>query len=123
MNPPIQVTIENFDEPNKKPTTILRSAHSPKFGRRASIQHASTIDAKSNLHHRRNQTKIIEGNSDYIKLQKKNSLTSTTTTDDEAGMISRRKFNGDKSHDQAPSFFVLKEPCKETKWMKSSWYN
>lgn len=122
LNPSIKVTIENFDEPNKKPTTILRSTYiSPRYGRRSSsIQHASSVDAKHNRsYNKRNQTTIIEGNVGYIK--KKNSLSSTTTTDDEY-MIGLKKLNDFKSVMAAPSFVVLKDPSKENKWMKSSWY-
>lgn len=124
LNQPIKVTIENFDEPNKKPTTILRSSQiSPRFGRRSSsIQYASSVDAKHRSHNKRNHTKIIEGNVGYMK--KKNSLssTATTTTDDEylAGL---KKLNDCKSVNAAPSFVVLKDPSKENRWMKSSsWY-
>lgn len=121
LSPPIKVTIENFDEPHKKPTTILRSAQiSPRFGRRSSsIQHASSIDAKHRSYNKRNQTKIIEGNVGYMK--KKNSLSSTTTTDDEY-LTGLKKLNDFKSVNAAPSFVVLKDPSKENKWMKSSWY-
>lgn len=124
LSPPIQVTIENFDEPNKKPQTILRQTYSPKYGRRASMQHASTVDAKLNSHIKRNQTKIIEGNSGYMKGSKKNSLTSTTTTTDEESIIgrSRKLLVSNKSMGPAPSFVILKEPCKENKWMKQTWY-
>lgn len=122
LSPPIKVTIENYDEPYKKPTTILRSTQiSPKFGRRSSsIQHASSVDAKHrSSHHKRNQTKIIEGNVGYMK--KKSSLSSTTTTDDEY-LTGLKKLNDFKSVNAAPSFVVLKDPSKENKWMKSSWY-
>lgn len=124
LSSPVQVTIENFDEPNTKPTTILQSStHSPKFGRRASMQPNSSVDAKINSHMKRNQTKIVEGNSGYGKGQKKDSLTSTTSTEDEPALMARRKMSlMNQNRESAPSFVILKEPCKENKWMKSSWY-
>lgn len=107
----MHVTVENVDEPNKKPETILSIKNSPKFGRRAK---PPAKNVKGNVQKMRNQTKIIEGNRNYInlKLPKKNSLTSTTTDDE------------NKSNDETvPSFVVLKDPCNSNKWMKSSWYN
>lgn len=123
IKPPVQVLIDNFDEPTQKPTTLYQS--SPvKYGRRVSMQpsnHAANSFAK------RNQSKIIEGNCAYIK--KKTSLTSTTSTDDEmaAPMMMMDGAGGSKlvtsqSFDQ-PSFVVLKDPIQQNnKWMKSSWY-
>lgn len=115
--PPIQVTIEDVDEPHRKTSTLISIGGAPpKYGRRASN------DNKINVHRQRNQTKIIEGNRDY--LSKKNSLTSTTTanTDDDSTNNGGGKLISSKSLENEPSFVILKEPYKKNKWMKSSWY-
>lgn len=115
MPVPITVTVENFDDPKDKSSTILTVNSPPKHGRRASMNNnkmASKEATKGIVQKQRNRTKIIEGNRDYFNtnLPKKNSLSSTTTTtntDDEASAPSK-------------SFIILKEPCNENKWMKSS---
>lgn len=129
-SPPI-VTIENFDEPDTKPITIIRGAppnnYGPSYGRRASTIHSPSIDAKNSYPLlQRNQTKIIEGNHEYVKSLKKNSMASiVTSADDEFNRrtsIDSRKLSHSQSLDESPSFVVLKEPCKQNKWMKSNWY-
>lgn len=122
VKPPIQVTVDNFDEPSIKPTTLLSAPvqitapfqmKSPtKYGRRVSAHNPSI---SGNSHAKRNLSKIIEGNYEYTK--KKSSLTSST--DDDLG--NTRKLVSSHSFD-APSFVVLKDPMKQNKWMKSSWY-
>lgn len=119
--PTIQVMIDDFDEPSIKPTTLLSAPvhiHSPpKGGRRISVQ---TANICSNSHAKRNQSKIIEGNYEYTK--KKSSLTSSTTDDDRSHAT--RKLVSSHAHQiDAPSFVVLKDPMKQNKWMKSSWYS
>lgn len=66
----------------------------PKFGRRASIG--------KEAHRLRNRTKIIEGNREYVE-----------------PMPDHRR----KSTRDGPSFIVLNEPCKQSKWMKPLWYS
>lgn len=107
--PSIQVTVENVDEPFTKSTTFIQTKSPIRHGRRS----------ETNSHAKRNLSKIIEGNYEYTA-RKKSSLTSTTT-DDEFGGHSGRKLVNSKSF-EAPSFVVLKDPCKQNKWMKSSWY-
>lgn len=110
----IHVTVENVDEPRTKPETILTVKNSPKYGRRASAAKPPARDMKANAAKMRNQSKIVEGNRDYNKkLNKKNSITSTTT-DDEG--------KSNSNDETTPSFVVLKDPCNQSKWMKSSWY-
>lgn len=136
-SPPIQVTVENVDEPNGKPITLLRGG-SPKYGRRASnVQRSPSIDAKATgagtppLSLQRNHSKIIEGNREYGRGMKKASITSTTTnttitnTDDDARRRSSipRKLSHSQSVDESRSFVILKDPYKQTnQWMKSNWY-
>lgn len=110
IRPPIQVTIENVDEPFTKSTTYIRD--------KSPIRHGRRFDG-GNSHAKRNLSKIIEGNYEYTA-RKKSSLTSTTTTDDDFGN-GGKKLTSSKSL-EAPSFVVLKEPCTQNKWMKSSWY-
>lgn len=114
---PIQVMIDDYDEPHIKPTTLLSAPvhlKSPRYGRRISMQ---TPNLSANLHAKRNLSKIIEGNYEYTK--KKTSLTSST--DDDLGN-GTRKLVSSQSVD-TPSFVVLKDPMKQNKWMKSSWYS
>lgn len=107
--PPIRVTIENVDEPFTKSTTFIRTKSPIQYGRRS----------ENNAQAKRNLSKIIEGNYEYTA-RKKSSLTSTTTTDDEFGNSGKRLVSSQSL--EAPSFVVLREPCKQNKWMKSSWY-
>lgn len=114
---PITVTVENFDDPKDRSSTILTVNSPPKHGRRASINN-NKEPTKGHVQRQRNRTKIIEGNRDYfnMNLAKKNSLSSTTTTtmtDDEASI------NGSRNPTKK-SFVILNDPCNENKWMKSS---
>ncbi|XP_031616783.1 uncharacterized protein LOC116336792 [Contarinia nasturtii] len=117
IKPPIQVTIENVDEPREKPTIInMDNRITSKYGRRSSMH---VTDVNGNLQTKRNASKIIEGNHEYAP-KKKTSITSTTTTDDE--YVNRgRKMMHSQSLEQ-PSFVILNDPIKHNKWMKSSWY-
>lgn len=62
IKPPIQVTIDNFDEPLAKPTIMhMDNRMSSVYGRRPSMLMA---DVNGNLQAKRNASKIIEGNND-----------------------------------------------------------
>lgn len=111
---PIEVTIENVDEPSV-PKTIIRSGTPMKPFRRISVQ---TADVNGNSYIKRNLTKIVEGNSEYTS-KKKSSLTSSTT-EDEFSNASKQLVSSQSL--EAPSFVILKDPIKQNKWMKSSWY-
>lgn len=125
---PITVTVENFDDPKDRASTILNVNSPPKHGRRASMNNnkmSPKEPIKGYVQRQRNRTKIIEGNRDYFG-PKKNSLTSTTTTttmtDDEASVAAIN----DSRNSTSTSFIILNEPCNENKWMKSSllyWWN
>lgn len=121
---PVQVTLENVDEPNGKPITLLNGT-SPRYGRRAStVRRSPSIDGKPT------GGKTVDGNREYERGGKKASITSTiTTTSTEDIHNARRTSNGRKfSHsqslDESRSFVVLKDPYKQAnnKWMKSNWY-
>ncbi|XP_055311428.1 uncharacterized protein LOC129574073 [Sitodiplosis mosellana] len=104
VKPPINVTIENFDEEDTKTKTTIHNENPVKYGRRAPIQMAENVQAKRNL------SKIIEGNYEYAT--KKKSLSSSI-------------INGNTMNTQSvesPSFVILKDPIKQNKWMQSSWY-
>lgn len=136
-SPPVQVTVENVDEPNGKPITLLRGT-SPRYGRRASnAQRSLSVDTEATdtgttpLPLQRNHSKIIEGNREYGRGVKKASITSTTTnttiasTEDDTRRRSSipRKLLPTQSLDESRSFVVLKDPYKQAnKWMKSNWY-
>lgn len=119
VKPPVQVLIDNYDEPSIKPIPLLSaptiSVKSPaKYGRRVSVQ---TPNLSANSHAKRNLSKIIEGNYEYTR--KKSSLTSST--DDDFANGATRKLVSSQSL-ETPSFVVLNDPMKQNKWMKSSWY-
>lgn len=141
-SPPVLVTVENVDDPNAKPITLLRGP-SPKFGRRASfVQRSPSVDARSSIHStatllppaqatplHRNYSKIIEGNREYGRNAKKASITSTITTttmastdNDPSWRSMPRKLSHSQSVEEPRSFVVLKNPHKTGKWMKSNWY-
>lgn len=129
VKPPVQVLIDNFDDPTEKPTELfpLRTPLRVTTGRRASSMQSSNYNGNS--YAKRNHSKIIEGNHEYTK--KRTSLLSTTTTDDEVGYgsngggggggISTRKLVSSQSMEN-PSFVVLNDRLKQNKWMKSTWY-
>lgn len=104
-SPTFKLTVENVDDPGgtfiKKPT--------PKFGRRAST---TTLGGQhiSDAQRIRNRTRVIEGNRNY-----------PDTHNHILGIGG--KTNRQNTNELSPSFIVLNEPCKQTKWMKSSWYD
>lgn len=103
-SPTFKLTVENVDDPGgtfiKKPT--------PKFGRRAST---TTLGGQhiSDAQRIRNRTRVIEGNRNY--------------PDTHNHILGGGKNSKQNTNEISPSFIVLKEPCKQTKWMKSSWYD
>lgn len=145
IKPPVQVLIDNFDEPNEKPTALY-SASSPirtplKVSRRASSSMQSTNYSNGNSFAKRNHSKIIEGNHDYVK--KRTSLLSNTAVDDlnngNVGNVGSGRGGGGggccggvaemsarklvTSHSlENPSFVILNDRLKQNKWMKSTWY-
>lgn len=95
VSPSFKLTVENVDDPGG----TFKKKPSPKFGRRATSR---DVKRGKDSHKLRNQTKVVEGNRDYI-------------IDD--------KTMRDRS--EQPPFVVLKEqPCKQNRWMKQSiWYD
>lgn len=99
-SPTYKLLVENVDVPKgsfKKPT--------PKFGRRKSVDSGAGKDA----HKLRNRSKIIEMNPNYLK--------------DNSSINKNVIFSQDKNYKNIPSFIVLNEPCKQSSWMKPSWYD
>lgn len=92
-SPSFKLMVQNVDDPGG---TFRKTI--PKFGRRAS-------HAVSEAHRLRNRTRVIEGNRKYCDAKETKDLKNRRSTD------------------QAPSFIVLNEPCKQNKWMKPSWYD
>lgn len=92
-SPSFKLTVQNVDDPGGS----FKKKLSPKFGRRAS----KDVRRGKDSHKLRNQTKVIEGNRDYI--------------------IDNKTAN---ERNADPPFVVLKEPCKQNRWMKQSvWYD
>lgn len=92
-SPSFKLTVQNVDDPGGS----FKKRLSPKFGRRAS----KDVKRGKDSHKIRNQTKVIEGNRDYIE----NKTTS-------------------RVRNEQPPFVVLKEPCKQNRWMQQSvWYD
>lgn len=96
-SPHFRLMVENVD--NGKGSFLKKT--SPKYGRRASG--ANSI---------RNRTRVIEGNPSYL----------ADKTSFMAKKQSQHKRNDLKPKDN-PSFIVLQEPCKQSQWMKPSWYD
>lgn len=129
VKPPVQVVIDNFDDPSEKPTLFPLRTPLKVSGRRASSMQSSNCNANS--YAKRNHSKIIEGNYEYTK--KRTSLLSSTT-DDENGNGSNGAGSGSggggantrklvSSHSmENPSFVVLNDRMRQNKWMKSTWY-
>lgn len=128
VKPPVQVLIDNFDDPTEKPTALFPLRTPLKVsGRRASSMQSSNYNGNS--YAKRNHSKIIEGNHEYTK--KRTSLLSSTTDDEmgngsnggggASGGISTRKLVSSHSM-ESPSFVVLNDRMRQNKWMKSTWY-
>lgn len=104
-SPTFKLTVQNVDDPGgtfiKKPT--------PKFGRRASTLGGQHVSDAQRI---RNRTRIIEGNRQY-----------PDTHQHILGGGQNKKPASKSPSDVSPSFIVLNEPCTQTKWMKSSWYD
>lgn len=125
---PVQVLIDNFDDPSEKPIALFPLRTPLKVtGRRASSMQSSNYNGNS--YAKRNHSRIIEGNHEYTK--KRTSLLSSTT-DDEMGngnnggagggaAINTRKLVSSHSM-EGPSFVVLNDRMRQSKWMKSTWY-
>lgn len=108
VSPSFKLTVKNVDDPGG---TFKKT--SPKFGRRSSINAAAAAAGnRSTAHKMRNRSKVIEGNREYSAAP--------------AGIKSYGTV-GDPSRNRSnnwmePSFIILNEPCKQSKWMKPSWY-
>lgn len=104
-SPTFKLTVQNVDDPGgtfiKKPT--------PKFGRRASTLGGQHVSDAQRI---RNRTRVVEGNRQY-----------PDTYQHILGGSQNKKTPTKMPSEISPSFIVLKEPCKQTKWMKSSWYD
>jgi hypothetical protein len=104
-------TVEHVDAPKR----IVN------YGRRSSMASNSDTVA-SNSARARHQTRVIEGNPNYIRdttesykrqLQQQQKLLQTPA----AGRV----YNQPNDRDRA--FVVLQEPCKRSAWMKPTWYD
>ncbi len=94
-SPSFKLTVQNVDDPGGS----FKKKLSPKFGRRAS----KDVKRVKDSHKIRNQTKVVEGNRDYI-------------IDNSTAMT--------RDRNEQPPFVVLNEPCKQNRWMKQSvWYD
>lgn len=102
VKPPVHITIENVDQRKTKPAIPIHNESFVKFGRRA------VTDTK------RNRSKIIDGNYLYTP-KKKSSFSSSTTMDDEYGNDSKQLVS--RQSLESPSFFVLKDPIRQNKWI------
>lgn len=93
ISPSFKLTVQNVDDPGGS----FKKKPSPKFGRRASRD----VKVRRDSHKIRNQTKVVEGNRDYMF----------------DSQIARER-------NENPPFVVLNEPCKQNRWMKHSvWYD
>ncbi|XP_037043311.1 uncharacterized protein LOC119079478 isoform X2 [Bradysia coprophila] len=94
ISPSFKLTVQNVDDPGGS----FKKRPSPKFGRRAS---KDVKPRKDSSHKIRNQTKVVEGNRDYIFDNKV-----------------------PRDRNENPPFVVLNEPSKQNRWMKQSvWYD
>lgn len=107
-SPKFKLTVKNVDDPggNFKKTT-------PKFGRRSIGGGGSGV---KDAHRLRNRTKVVEGNREYTKGVR------MTNVQSDGGGRHHHKTKPQRSIVDPQSFVVLKEPCKPSNWMKSSWY-
>lgn len=105
VEPPVDLTIENFHQTNAK---TIYNKNSVKYGRRTSDQ---VVDANETNQAKRNLSKIIEGNHEYAAKNKSSSIMSRSNE--------RKVINAERG--ESPSFVILKDPIKQNKWMQSSW--
>lgn len=100
INPGFRLLVENVDEGKG----TFRKDMNPKYGRRA-----SNISVENNSQNIRTRTRVVEGNPNYVQ--------------DTSNYYRRQKKRMIPEEKTSPSFIVLNEPCKQSSWMKPSWYD
>jgi hypothetical protein len=105
-------TVENVDAPK-----LPLHQRTAKFGRRSST--TSNSEVKNNSAKARHQTRVIEGNTNYIR-------DSTDYYNRQQQQLQQQPAAGrvyNKTNENQRSFVVLQEPCKRSAWMKPTWYD
>jgi hypothetical protein len=106
-------TVENVDAPKR----------AVKYGRRSSMASNSDTVA-SNSARARHQTRVIEGNPNYIRDTTENYRRQQQLQQQQKVLqmpAAGRVYNQPNDRDRA--FVVLQEPCKRSAWMKPTWYD
>jgi hypothetical protein len=104
-------TVEHVDAPKR----------AVKYGRRSSMaSHSDTV--ASNSARARHQTRVIEGNPNYIRdttesYRRQQQQQQQVVQTPAAGRV----YNQPNDRDRA--FVVLQEPCKRSAWMRPTWYD
>lgn len=100
INPGFRLLVENVDEGKG----TFRKDVNPKYGRRA-----SNVYVDNNNQNIRTRTKVVESNPNYVQ--------------DTSNYYRRQKKRMIPEEKTSPAFIVLNEPCKQSAWMKPSWYD
>lgn len=100
INPGFRLLVENVDEGKG----TFRKDLNPKYGRRA-----SNVSVDNNNQNIRTKTRVVEGNPNYVQ--------------DTSNYYRRQKKRIIPEEKTSPAFIVLNEPCKQSVWMKPSWYD
>lgn len=98
ISPEVRIIVDDVDE--SEGNTESSDNHVPKFGRR------SKKDASVRNHSEASDSE--QENFQEKPLKHQRSISSDTTDESEI--------------DKDRSFVILKEPCKQNKWLKPSWY-
>lgn len=121
-----RLTVQNVDDADGRrfQTSTSSSKASPKFGRRS-----STVVIKES-HRLRNHSRIVEGNRAYTTAADGAAVdrSSPTRRSLQHEHLQQQQLQHLRHHHpsrkaQSQSFVVLREPCKQSKWMKTSWYS
>lgn len=100
INPGFRLLVENVDQDKG----TFRKDANPKYGRRA-----SNISVDTNNQNMRVRSRVIEGNPNYVQ--------------DSSNYYRRQKKRMIPEEKTSPAFIILNEPCKQSTWMKPSWYD
>lgn len=120
-----RLTVQNVDDPGNG--TFRKTT--PKFGRRSSV-------LVKEAHRLRNRSRIVEGNREYAAgvatadrqiMQGRHNQhphhQRPSDPNEESNTQQRQHHQHHSRKSSSQSFVVLKEPCKQNRWIKTSWYS
>lgn len=110
-----RLTVQNVDDPGNG--TFRKTT--PKFGRRSSV-------LVKEAHRLRNRSRIVEGNREYAAGVATADRQMLQGRPQQMQNAPQQEVSNSPQHSRkasSQSFVVLKEPCKQNRWIKTSWYS